>query len=120
LPNTLDIDFSIPCAELIPYSRKVLLFGVQKIIAAEYRNALLMSRQNLNKGVEALIHSGHDEKDLYVQFQIGEKIDNVISPESLITMGTNCKKKLENACGRPVIAAGKLRRCSDCVENLEL
>ena len=72
MPNTLDIAFSIPCVELIPYSRKALLFGVQKIIAAEYGSALLMSHQDLNKEVEALIHSGHDEKDLYVQFQIGK------------------------------------------------
>ncbi|MGI0038177.1 MAG: hypothetical protein ACREAO_00030 [Nitrososphaera sp.] len=120
MPNTLDIAFSIPCAELIPYSRKVLLFGVQKIIAAEYGSALLMSHQDLNMEVEALIHSGHDEKDLYVQFQIGEKGSNAINPESLIMMGTDCKKKLVSTYGPSVIALGKLRRCSDRVEKVEL
>jgi hypothetical protein len=119
LPNTLDIAFSIPCAELIPYSRKKLRFGTQKIIAAEYRDVLQMSHQDLNKGVEALIHSGHDGKNLYVQFQIGEKDGNAISPESLIAMGTDCKRILVKAYDRPVIAAGKLRRCSDRVEKVE-
>jgi hypothetical protein len=120
LPNTLDIAFSIPCAELIPYSRKTLLFGTQKIIAAEYRDALQMSHQDLNKGVETLIHSGHDGKNLYVQFRIGEKEDdNAISPESLIAMAADCRRKLVKEYGRPVIAAGKLRQCSDRVEKVE-
>lgn len=76
LPNTIDLSLTIRNTELMPYSRRALLFGIQKTVVAEYGNVLLMSKQNLNKDVEALIHSGHDEKNLYMQFRIGEKDDH--------------------------------------------
>jgi hypothetical protein len=121
LPNTLDISFTIRTFGLIPYSRKALLFGVQKTIIAGYGDALLASKQGLNKDVEALIHSGHDENNLYVQFRLGEKEDGrAVTPESLVQSATDCKLRLENLYSRPIKAEGRLRRCSDSVEKLEL
>jgi len=92
-------------------------------VAAEYGNVLLLSKQSLNKDVEALIHSGHDEKNLYVQFRIGEKVNSIsspIAPESLIQTATDCKTKLENIYNRDIKAIGHLRRCSDEAEKFEL
>ncbi len=104
----------------MPYSRRALSFGIQKTVTAEYGNVLLVSKQDLNKDVEALIHSGHDEKNLYVQFRIGEKGGSSINPESLIQVATDCKTKLENLYNRAIKAVGYLRRCTDSAEKIEL
>lgn len=103
----------------MPYSRRALLFGIQNTVVAEYDNILLLSKQNLNKGVEALIHSGHDEKNLYVEFRIGEKAGSSINPESLIQIATECKTRLENLYNRTIKAIGQLRRCTDNAEKIE-
>ena len=106
----------------MPYSRSALLFGIQKTVMAEYRGVLLVSQQDLNKDVEAIIHSGHDEKNLYVQFRMGEKQDDnrkSITPESLIALASDCKAKLENLYSRTIKAVGQLRRCSEDAERIE-
>jgi len=95
------------------------LFGIQKTVVAEYGNVLLMSKQSLNKDVEALIHSGHDEKNLYMQFRIGEKDDLTITPESLVQFATDCKSKLENLYNRAIRVVGHLRRCTENSERIE-
>lgn len=103
----------------MPYTRRALLFGIQKTVVAEYNKVLVLSKQNLNRDVEALIHSGHDEKNLYVQFRIGEKANSSINPESLIQIATECKTKLENLYNRAIKAIGYLRRCTDSAEKIE-
>lgn len=119
LPNTLDLSLAIRSTELMPYTRRALLFGIQKTLIAEYNKILLLSKQNLNKDVEALIHSGHDEKNLYVQFRIGEKDRPSINPESLIQIAAECKTKLENLYNRAIKAVGYLRRCTESSEKIE-
>jgi hypothetical protein len=96
------------------------LFGLQKTLVARYGDILLVSKQELNKGIEALIHSGHDEKNLYVQFRIGERVGSAISPELLVRSAADCKSQLENLYNRTVKGAGSLRRCSDDIENRNL
>jgi hypothetical protein len=107
-------------AELMPYSRRALLFGIQKTVVGEYGNVLLLSKQSLNKDVEALIHSGHDETNLYMQFRIGEREGPQISPEALMQLATDCKSKLENLYNRTISIVGYLRRCTDDAERIEL
>lgn len=113
------MSLSIKNTELMPYSRRAIMFGIQKTIAHEYGKILLMSTQSLNKDVEALIHSGHDEKNLYIKFRVGEGEGSQISPEALMQLATDCKSKLENLYNRTIKIVGCLRRCTEETEKME-
>gem|GEM_PF-2639459 len=47
LPNTIDLSLTIRSTELVPYSRKALLFSIQKTVIAEYDNVLVSGSNNL-------------------------------------------------------------------------
>lgn len=119
MPNTLDVSFIVVNDTMMPFARTSLLLAIQRTLIGEYGHTIVLSRQELNKEADALVHSSYDLDSLYIQFRLGESGERQINPEALVAMAEECKSKLEDTYKRNISATGKLCPCSDEIRTVE-